>query len=82
MTDATSTAQWIDLLHCDDPRNVVHRAVASLAQGGVIGLATETVYTLAASAVHAESLVRLRRLAAIADTQPLTIMVKGARGVR
>jgi hypothetical protein len=31
MTDASLTAQWIDLLHCDDPRDVVHQTVASLA---------------------------------------------------
>ncbi|MGD0043291.1 MAG: Sua5/YciO/YrdC/YwlC family protein, partial [Isosphaeraceae bacterium] len=79
MTDASLTAQWIDLLHCDDPRDVVHQTVASLAQGGVIGLATETVYTLAASALHAEGLARLRRLGGTPDSQPLTLMVKGAQ---
>ncbi|MGC1718121.1 MAG: Sua5/YciO/YrdC/YwlC family protein [Isosphaeraceae bacterium] len=79
MTDASLTAQWIDLLHCDDPRDVVHQTVASLAQGGVIGLATETVYTLAASALHAEGLARVRRLGGTPDSQPLTLMVKGAQ---
>ena len=79
MTDASLTAQWIDLLHCDDPRDVVHQTVASLAQGGVIGLATETVYTLAASALHAEGLARVRRLGGTPDSQPLTLLVKGAQ---
>ena len=78
MTDASATAQWIDLLHCDDPRDVVHQTVACLAQGGVIGLATETVYTLAASALHPPSLARLRKLAGTAHGLPLTIVVKGA----
>jgi protein-tyrosine phosphatase len=78
MTDAPVAPQWIDLFHCDDPRDVVHRAVACLAQGGVIGLATETVYSLAASALHGEGLARLRRLAGTPDSQPLTLLVKGA----
>lgn len=78
MTDAPVAPQWIDLLHCDDPRDVVHRAVACLAQGGVIGLATETVYSLAASALHEEGLARLRRLGGTPDSQPLTLLVKGA----
>ena len=50
MADTPATLPGIDLVHCDDPRDVVHRTVACLAQGGVVGLATETVYTLAASA--------------------------------
>ena len=79
MTDASVTAQWVDLLHCDDPRDVVHQTVASLAQGGVIGLATETVYTLAASALHPNSLARLRLLAGTPHGQPLTILVRGAQ---
>ena len=79
MTESSANAQWIDLLHCDDPRDVVHQTVASLAQGGVIGLATETVYALTACALHAEGLQRLRRLGGTPNSQPLTLMVKGAQ---
>ena len=78
MIDASVTAQWIELLHCDDPRDVVHQTVASLAQGGVIGLATEIVYALAASALHAEGMARLRA-GRMPDSQPLTLLVKGAQ---
>ena len=46
MTDASLAPQWIDVSQADDLRDVIHRAVACLAQGGVVGLATETVYAL------------------------------------
>ena len=46
MSDAPVMPQWIDVSQVDDVRDVVHRAVACLAQGGVVGLATETVYAL------------------------------------
>jgi protein-tyrosine phosphatase len=77
MTDAPVPLQWIDLFHCDDPRDVVHQAVACLAQGGLIGLATETVYTLAASALHQRGLGRLRSLGLIPSSEPLALLVKG-----
>ena len=62
MTDASASPQWIDVSQADDLRDVIHRAVACLAQGGVVGLATETVYGLAACALNAESVARVRAL--------------------
>ncbi len=50
----------IDLLGADDPRDVIHRAVACLAQGGVVGLPTETSYALAASALRPGAAASLR----------------------
>ncbi len=52
----------IDLLQVDDPRDVVHRTVACLAQGGVVGLPTEAGYGVVASAVHPQAVERLRTL--------------------
>src|SRR5262245_22167359 len=80
MTDPLGPSQWIDLFHCDDPRDVVHQAVACLAQGGVIGLATETVYALTASALQAESVARLQALSAppSSTSHQLTLMLKGS----
>ena len=52
MSESLPGPEWIDLPRADDPRDVVHRAVACLAQGGTVGLATETVYGLTASALH------------------------------
>ena len=77
MTDALVPLQWIDLFHCDDPRDAVHQAVACLAQGGLIGLATETVYTLATSALYEQGLARLRALGLTPTSEPLTLLVKG-----
>ncbi|MEO6811480.1 MAG: Sua5/YciO/YrdC/YwlC family protein [Isosphaeraceae bacterium] len=61
-TDLRISPEWIDLTHADDPRDVVHRAVACLAQGGVVALPTETSYTLAATALNADAVARLQRI--------------------
>jgi protein-tyrosine phosphatase len=80
MADTPAGSPWIDLVHCDDPRDVVHQAVACLAQGGVVGLATETVYTLAASALKPQGVGRMRALARAGtdEARPLTMLLKGA----
>jgi protein-tyrosine phosphatase len=79
MTDSPtpSPAQWIDLAQCDDARDVVHRAVACLAQGGVVGLALETVYCLVASALNPAGVAKLRALRGQSEGRPLTILLKG-----
>src|SRR5215813_12651429 len=77
MTESPSQPERIDLAQADDRRDVVHRAVACLAQGGIVGLATETVYGLAASALHPESVQRLRHLGKASDPLSLTLLVKG-----
>ena len=56
-------AERIDLSRADDPRDVVHRAVACLAQGGVVGLPTESSYGVVAGALHPSAIARLRSLA-------------------
>ena len=77
MTDSPSPSQWINLAECDDPRDVVHRAVACLAQGGVVGLGLETVYCLAASALNPAGVAKLRSLRGESESRPLTILLKG-----
>lgn len=77
MIDIPVPCAWIDLSRCDDPRDVVHQAVACLAQGGVIGLATESAYALATSALQRVGLARLRSLSGTSFPQPLTLLVKG-----
>ncbi len=54
----------IDLLRAEDPRDIVHRAVACLAQGGVVGLPAESCYEVVAFALHPGAVGRLRALAA------------------
>jgi len=77
LADAPVSPQWIDVSQADDLRDVIHRAVACLAQGGVVGLATETVYCLAASALYPESIATVRRVGGSDPSGPLTLLIKG-----
>ncbi len=81
MTDQPVSSQWIDLAQADDLRDVIHRTVACLAQGGVVGLATETVYGLAACALDARSVARVRQLWTGERSRPLTLLLKGPEEV-
>jgi protein-tyrosine phosphatase len=81
MADATSLPQWIDVSQADDPRDVVHRAVATLAQGGVVAMATETVYGLAACALREEGVARVRALSGSEPSDRLTLLLKGPEEV-
>lgn len=76
MPAPTSSPERIDLSQSDDPRDVVHRAVACLAQGGIIGLATETVYGLAASALCPAAVLRLRQIQGLDASCPLTMLLR------
>ncbi len=73
----------IDLSRADDPRDVVHRAVACLAQGGLVGLPTESTYGITAGALSPSAVARLRRLgrpdgAGASPSGPLpTLFLKG-----
>lgn len=48
-----------DLQQTDDPRDLVHRSVQALVEGGVIGLPSETVYGVVASALCADAVREL-----------------------
>jgi len=66
-----------DIRNSDEVRDVVHRAVQALAEGQVIAMPTETVYSLAASALDETAVAKL--LAAkrrTANDRPLTLAVK------
>src|SRR3954451_25133465 len=82
VAESPSLPERIDLVHTDDPRDVVHRAVACLAQGGIVGLATETVYGLAACALNPAAVARLRQGEGNDPSMPLTLLVKGRVEVR
>ncbi len=51
-----------DLQQTDDPRDIVHRSVQALAEGEVIGLPSETVYGVVASALCPAAVERLTEL--------------------
>jgi L-threonylcarbamoyladenylate synthase len=81
MPDAQASSQWIDVSRVDDVRDVVHRAVACLAQGGVVGLATETVYSLVACALRPDAVARVRAVRDAPGSRPLTLLLKGPEEV-
>lgn len=81
MSETLTQPERIDLSQADDPRDVVHRTVACLAQGGIAGLATETVYGFVASALQPDALGRLRRVKQLDDSVPLTLLLRGAEEV-
>jgi len=78
MTSSTSQPEWIDVARSDDRRDVIHRAVACLAQGGLVGLPTETVYGVAGSVLHPKAIARLREIKATDDPVALSLLLKGA----
>jgi protein-tyrosine phosphatase len=81
MTETRPAPERIDLARADDFRDVVHRAVACLAQGGIVALPTDSAYGLAASALHPEAVARLRRIKRIDAARPMSLGVKGAEEV-
>ena len=67
----------IELRSAEEPRDVVHRAVQSLAEGCLVALPTETLYCLAASALSQEAVGRLASFAG-GGGHALTLGIKSA----
>lgn len=66
----------IDLQNAEDRRDVVHRAVQALAEGGIVAVPTETVYGLAASALDEQAVARLVAIKGRDPSKPLTLAIK------
>jgi tRNA threonylcarbamoyl adenosine modification protein (Sua5/YciO/YrdC/YwlC family) len=66
----------IDSKSAEDPRDVVHRAVEALAAGQVVAIPTETVYGLAASALHPAAVERLAEIKGRSPDKPLAFAIK------
>jgi L-threonylcarbamoyladenylate synthase len=77
MSELDAQPEWIDLARADDLRDVVHRAVACLAQGGIVALPTETAYALAASALHPAAVAGLGRIKGPPEDRPLPLALRG-----
>ena len=69
-------AVTIDLKVEEDRRDVVHRAVEALSAGKIVAIPTETVYGLAASALHPQAVERLFEIKGRSKDSPLGYAVK------
>lgn len=65
--------QLLDWQSASNQGDLVRRVVETLAGGGIVAFPTETAYTVAASACHAEAIERLGEF----STRPLTLAVRG-----
>ena len=68
----------IDLRKANDDRDVVHRAVQALAEGGLVAFPTETVYGLGASACNADAVQRLADVKGRSASAPFALAIKSA----
>jgi len=68
----------IDVKTADDPRDIVHRAVETLAEGKLVAFPTETVYGLAANALDEGAVSRLLQAKGRAEGNPLALAIKSA----
>lgn len=68
----------IDLRHTDDSRDIVHRAVQTLAEGGLVVFPTETVYGIGASARNASGVQKLIDAKGRSSDAPFTLAIKSA----
>ena len=71
-------ATLIDVHQADDARDVIHRAVQALVEGGLVAFPTETVYGLAASALNEDGVQRLIEITQRGAGDPLPLAVKSA----
>jgi protein-tyrosine phosphatase len=68
----------IDIRSADDSRDVVHRAVQSLAEGQLVAFPTETVYHVAASGLSPQGVDRLLEAVKGTGQDLLTLALKSA----
>jgi protein-tyrosine phosphatase len=66
----------INLRKADDSRDVVHRAVQTLAEGKLVVFPTETVYGLAASARRGDGVRRIFEAKGRSENSPLALAIR------
>jgi protein-tyrosine phosphatase len=66
----------LNLRKAEDRRDIVHRAVQTLAEGKLVVFPTETVYGLAASARRSDGVRRIFEAKGRADDAPLTLAIR------
>ena len=65
----------IDVRSAEDWRDVVHRAVQTLAEGGLVAFPTETVYGLGADGLNPEAVARIYAAKGRPVTNPMILHV-------
>ena len=70
--------QVIDIRRADDHRDVVHRAVQTLAEGGLVVFPTETVYGVGASARNVAGVQKIFEAKGRSLESPLALAIKSA----
>jgi protein-tyrosine phosphatase len=68
-------ADVLDWQHTVDQRGAIEQAVQALSRGQLVAFPTDTVYTLAASALVPEAVERLERVRGAPDGRPLSLAV-------
>jgi protein-tyrosine phosphatase len=66
----------VDFPSAEDPRDVVHQIVQTLAEGELVGLPTETGYTVAAHALQAPAGDKMERIRRRLGTGPSVLALK------
>jgi protein-tyrosine phosphatase len=72
----------IDIKSAEDARDVIHRAVQALAEGGIVAFPTETVYGLAASALCEKAVARLAQVKDRGQGHPFALAIKSLEDAR
>lgn len=72
----------VDILNAANPRDVIHRAVALLAEGALVGLATESVYVLVAHGLQEQAVGKLVNLGKPEAESILALCLKGREEAR
>ncbi len=76
MSHSPAAPERIDLRGADDPRDVVHRAVACLAGDGVVAIPTETSYVFAARALSPAAVEAMMPLASGPPDEGLSLALR------
>lgn len=69
----------VDIRKVDDPRDVIHRAVALLAEGELVAFPTETFYAVAAHSLKPDAVQKLREATNGAVPRRYSLAIKGSQ---
>ena len=72
----------VDIRKSDDPRDVIHRAVHLLAEGGLVGIPTETEYAIAASCLQPAAITKLVNVVDAASPFVFQLAIQGTQAAR